>query len=82
MKYTAWGVIAMGIAIFAFWGILSLMKQTEQGQANGNTTFLGDVGPLPLLIVSALAILGGALLLVFGGRGYFRTNNPAIHSEQ
>ena len=80
MKYTAWSVIAIGIGIFAFWGILTLVNQSGEGQANGQTTFLSQPGPLPLLLVSGIAVVAGVLLLVVGGRGYIRTKNPAVHN--
>ena len=78
MKYTAWSMIGLGILIATYWGATFAMERTtvlENGQPHAmNFSSFG------LLLFSGIVVVLGTVMLVYGGKGYIQTKNPAIHN--
>lgn len=78
MKYTGWSMIGIGILIAMYWGFAFAIERgtlLENGQPNPT-----NLGSFTLLLFSGLVVIIGTVMLIYGGRGYIQTKNPAIRN--
>jgi hypothetical protein len=79
VKYTGWAVLIIGVLIGAF-GLFSMAPTAPTPPADstpaGPPVSLGVV----LLGFSAVAVLAGVAILLFGGKGVIKTKNLAVRN--
>ena len=73
MKITGIAIMIIGLASLLFSGVMA-----TQADPTGGTHAAQDL-TMPL-VVGCLAVLAGALLVAFGGRGYFASRNLAVRN--
>lgn len=79
MKYTGWAVLIVGVLIGIF-GLFSMTPTVPTPPADSNP----QGPPISLGVVmlgfSAVAMLAGLAMLLFGGSGVIRTKNLAVRN--
>ena len=81
MKFTGWCLLGLGATVAAYWGLSFLI--TRSGGREFHLPYLASpdrFDTVALLLVAAAAAGVGALMVVFGGRGYVQTSNPSAHN--
>jgi len=77
MKITAIGLIVIGIALALFAAVSHLILTPPGGDAPASPAGAPIFSPLYALVIAAISAGAGALLLIFGGRGYSKKTSAA-----
>jgi hypothetical protein len=77
MKVTAYALIAIGVLLLLFAGVSHLILTPPSGNPPESPPGAPMFSPLYAIVIASISAGAGALLLVFGGRGYSQKTSAA-----